>query len=204
MKTVTEVVAISPPKFGTIEFSIQGVAPYMQARFSKKAEIMRKMAEGTTAKGKKNREARDYDQDMESAIHFSEEGWPGIPASAFRMAMISACRLVNFKMTLAKLSVFVEADGFDKEDRTPLIRIEGRYERSDMPVRNATGVIDVRSRPLWRNWSAKVRIRYDGDQFTSADVANLMKRVGLQVGIGEGRPDSKQSAGLGFGLFEIV
>ena len=199
-----EVVAISPPKFGRIEFSIQGAAPYMQARFSKKAEIMRKMAEGTTAKGKKSREARDYDQDMESAIHFSEEGWPGIPASAFRMAMISACRLVNFKMTLAKLSVFVEADGFDKEDGTPLIRIEGRYERSDMPVRNATGVIDVRSRPLWRNWSAKVCIRFDGDQFTATDVTNLMQRVGLQVGIGEGRPDSKQSAGLGFGLFEIV
>jgi hypothetical protein len=39
---------------------------------------------------------------------------------------------------------------------------------------------------------------------TEADIANLIARVGLQVGIGEGRPDSKQSAGLGFGLFEIV
>lgn len=203
MKT-SETVAISPPKFGRVEFSIQGIAPYMQARFSKKAEIMHKMAEGSTAKNKKNREGRDYDKDMQGAIHFAEDGWPGIPASAFRMAMISACRLVNFKMTLAKLSVFVEADGLDKEDGTPLIRIEGNYERSDMPVRNATGVIDVRSRPIWRTWSAKVRIRFDGDQFTATDVTNLMARVGLQVGIGEGRPDSKQSAGLGFGLFEIV
>jgi len=40
--------------------------------------------------------------------------------------------------------------------------------------------------------------------FTSSDVVNLFNRVGAQVGIGEGRPDSKASAGLGFGLFEIV
>jgi hypothetical protein len=30
-----------------------------------------------------------------------------------------------------------------------------------------------------------------------------MARVGLQVGIGEGRPDSKNSAGMGWGLFTI-
>ena len=72
-----------------------------------------------------------------------------------------------------------------------------------MPCRNATGVIDIRSRPLWREWSADVRIRFDRDQFTHQDVANLMARVGAQVGIGEGRPDSKDSAGIGFGLFEI-
>ena len=33
---------------------------------------------------------------------------------------------------------------------------------------------------------------------------NLIARVGMQVGVGEGRPDSKQSAGLGFGLFDVV
>jgi hypothetical protein len=41
------------------------------------------------------------------------------------------------------------------------------------------------------------------DQFTHQDVANLMTRVGLQVGLGEGRPDSKNSAGMGWGLFQI-
>jgi hypothetical protein len=39
---------------------------------------------------------------------------------------------------------------------------------------------------------------------TADDIVNLISRVGLQVGVGEGRPDSKQSAGLGFGLFQIV
>jgi hypothetical protein len=33
---------------------------------------------------------------------------------------------------------------------------------------------------------------------------NLLARVGMQVGIGEGRPDSRESAGIGFGLFRIA
>ena len=35
------------------------------------------------------------------------------------------------------------------------------------------------------------------------DVTNLMQRVGMQVGIGEGRPDSRDSAGLGWGTFRL-
>ncbi len=198
-----EVVSISPPNMDCVQVHIVGTSPYMQAKFSKKAEIMAKMQEGSTARSKKTRAARDYDADCKGAMYMASEGWNGIPASAFRKAMISACRLVGFKMTLAKLAVFVEADGLDADEGTPLIRINGDWERSDMPCRNATGVIDIRSRPLWREWSADVRIRFDRDQFTHQDVANLMARVGAQVGIGEGRPDSKDSAGIGFGLFEI-
>jgi hypothetical protein len=57
---------------------------------------------------------------------------------------------------------------------------------------------------MYREWSAALRIRYDAGMLTADDIVNLISRVGLQVGVGEGRPDSKQSAGLGFGLFEIV
>lgn len=198
-------VTIKPPKIETAQFHIRGTAPLVQARFSKKGEIMLKMAEGSTARGKKNRSARDFDQDMRDAMHVSTDGWTGIPAGAFRAGMISACRLVGFKMTLAKLSVWVLADGFDAEEGTPLVKlIAGKPERSDMHVRNATGVVDIRSRPMWRTWEAKVRVQYDADQFKLGDVANLMARVGMQVGIGEGRPDSRSSAGLGWGTFELV
>jgi hypothetical protein len=54
-------------------------------------------------------------------------------------------------MTLAKLSLFIEADGLDVIDGTPLVRIiAGEPERTDMHVRNATGVVDIRTRPMWR------------------------------------------------------
>ena len=108
-------------------------------------------------------------------------------------------------MTHAKLAFSVIEDGFDKVDGAPLVKItNGKAEQWVAPTRNATGVIDLRSRPMYREWGATLRIRYDAGMLTEADIANLIARVGLQVGIGEGRPDSKQSAGLGFGLFEIV
>lgn len=204
-KTASVEVAIKPPKIETAHFHIVGTSPYVQCRFSQKAMNMmaEKMLAGGPAKSKRVREARNFEEDFRQAMHISTEGWCGIPAGAFRNAMISACRLVGFKMTLAKLSVFVEADGFDAVDGVPLIKINGTPERIDMAVRNATGVADIRVRPMWREWSADLRIRYDADQFTLNDVTNLLARVGMQVGIGEGRPDSRESAGLGWGLFRI-
>lgn len=195
--------AISPPRFETALFNIVGTSPYVQARFSEKAKnaMKAKMMAGSKAKKGIKREPRDFDDDYEGAKHLMTNGEYGIPASSFRSAAISACRVVGFKMTVAKLSVFVEADGFDRKDGTPLVRIFGEPERCEMMVRNATGVADIRIRPMWRKWSCDLRISYDLDQFNVDDVSNLLMRVGMQVGIGEGRPDSKSSNGLGFGLF---
>lgn len=198
-------VQIPAPKFQTAEFKIIGFAPFMQARFSEKTKTMmrEKMESGQTQKKGKAKSPRKFEDDFLAAQYISTEGWNGIHAGAFRMALISACRLVNFKMTLAKLTLFIEADGFDKYDGTPLVRIYGKPVKDERSVRNATGVVDIRARPRWDKWHAILRIRFDTDQFNLIDVSNLLSRVGLQVGIGEGRPDSKQSAGLGFGLFTI-
>ena len=206
MNTVNTTLTISPPNIKTAEFSIQGTSPYMQLKFSEKVkqQLMETHRAGSTAKSKKKKEPRDFEADYESAKHISDEGWVGIPASAFRNACISACRVCGFQMTKAKLSVFVEADGFDKDEGTPLVRIYGEPEMNVGHVRNATGVVDLRARPMWREWSAKVRIRWDADQFTMLDITNLLSRVGMQVGIGEGRPDSKSSTGMGFGMFRLV
>jgi len=198
-------VTIKAPNIQALELTIRGTAPYVQARFPEKARnmIREKVLACTTAKVKNNREARDFDADYLASMHISTDGWHGIPASAFRRGLISACRLVDFKMTLAKLSLFIMAQGFDRADGLPLVRIYGNPEKCEHMVRNATGVCDIRVRAMWRQWHAKLVIQYDADQFAQADVVNLMHRVGLQVGVGEGRPDSKDSAGLGWGTFSI-
>lgn len=214
--TKKEVLQIKPPNFGRAKIRIIGTAPYVQAKFSSKAKtVMReKMIEGSRARKGKARESRDFEADFRGAQHISSEGWHGIPAPAFRQAFISACRLVGFRMTLAKLSLFVEADGFDAEDGTPLVRlhsdpvkIDGKKVTLPRPierhVRNATGVVDLRVRPLWDNWWAEPTIKWDADMFNSSDIVNLLARVGAQVGIGEGRPDSKQSTGQGWGTFRV-
>ena len=203
-----ERVTISPPNFKRITLKIRGTVPLVLNAFPEKArQMMRdKQEAGSTAKSKKTRESKDFDLCYEQAKHKSRDGWDGIPAAAFRKGMISACRLVNFKMTLAKLSVFTEADGYDVLDGTPLVRItKGDPHQVVHPVRNATGVADLRSRPMWdEGWEALVQLKWDADQFTVEDVTNLMLRVGEQIGVGEGRNDSPKSAGMGWGSFEIV
>ena len=190
----------------TLVVKIAGVTPYLQCRFPEKA--MRKMMDsqrlGDRGKNRTARKPRDFKQDYEQSMHKMEDGKCGIPCSAFRAALISACRLVGFKMTIAKLSLFIEADGFDRLDGIPLVKIEGRPESHEMIGRNADGGADIRVRAIWRKWGAKIRIQYDANQFDAVDVVNLLDRVGKQVGIGEGRADSRSSAGMGMGHFAIV
>ena len=201
-----EAVTISPPKFNKLTLKLIGTSPYMQSKFPSKVGIQmrEKMMAGSTANKGKKREPRDFDADFLGAQHISSEGWIGIPASAFRIAAVDACRVCGFKMTIGKMSIFAEADGLDAEDATPLVRLEAPApEVSSLPVRNATGVVDIRVRPMWREWGCTLRVTYDGDQFTKSDVINLMTRVGVQVGVGEGRPFSKSTCGWGFGTFKV-
>lgn len=205
-KDPKQTVTIKPPNFGIVEFHARGVAPLVIHRFSAKTkqQMKQKMETGKAASSRKNREAKATDELYQEARYISTEGWDGFNAASIRAAMISACRLVGFKMTLAKLAVFVEPDGVDAlEPQIPLIRIYGDPVKQEDMARVETGQPYVTVRAAYPKWEAKIRIRFDADQFTLADVGNLMARVGMQVGIGEGRPDSKNSTGMGWGLFTI-
>jgi hypothetical protein len=208
MRQAQQVLTINAPNFQTAEFRIKGTSPFVQNKFSAKAkeEMKSKQEAGSTARKGKKREPKDFKKAYEQAKHISTKGWIGIPAPAFRNALVSACKVVGFQMTKAKLSVFVEADGFDKDDATPLVKItKGKPKYFESLVRLETGVADIRARPMWEpGWEAVVRIRFDADQFTLTDVSNLLMRAGMQVGLGEGRPDSKKSTGMGWGTFEVL
>jgi len=59
-------------------------------------------------------------------------------------------------------------------------------------------------RACWDEWRVVLRVRFDLEQFSVQDVFNLLVRTGAQVGIGEGRADSPNSAGTGNGFFEVL
>ena len=199
-----ETLTITPPNFQTIKLSVIGTAPLLQLRFSAKAELLARHQEGGAARSKRMRVAKDVQELFRKALHQSEDGWYGIPCAAFRNASISACRVVGYKMTLAKMAIFVESDGYEKEDGTPLVRItKGEPIVHTGHVRNATGVVDIRVRAMFKEWECMPRVRFDADMFKVADIVNLLYRAGQQVGVGEGRPDSRESAGMGMGLFKV-
>lgn len=207
MSNAVTVVSVRPLNFKVADFEIEGDAPYVQNKFSQKAkEKMKETQEaGAVAQLKRVRSPKDFNAEFKLATHRSTNGKCGIPAPAFRNAMISACRTVGFKMTHAKLGVFIEADFFDATDGTPLVALKSEPKMNVSPVRNDNGSTDLRPRPMWApGWRAKLRVRFDADMLSLADITNLVVRVGAQVGIGAGRPDSRESSGCGWGTFKVA
>lgn len=197
---------IYPPNFGLALFHVRGVSPLVIHRFSAKVkeELAQKQWIGKASSSRKRREPQDKQQLFQDAKYIGREGWEGLHAGSIRNACISACKLVGFKMTLAKLSIFVIADGYDKaEPQIPLVRIYGKSLLQEDLGRVETGQPYVIVRPAYHDWKLRIRIKWDADQFTLADVTNLLSRVGQQVGLGEGRYDSRNSAGMGWGLFDL-
>ena len=199
-------IIITPPRFLRAMLQIRGTSAYVQHKFSEKArKIMEEnMAAGTRGKNVRRAKApRQFEEEYYAAMHRTADGHYGIPAPGFRSALISACRLVGFSRPMARLSIFVEADGYDAEAGMPLVFLEGEPKMFAAAVRLGTTTSTV-WRPMWEKWSCLLRLRWDADQFSPQDVANLVARAGGQVGVGEGRPDSKNSDGLGYGLWELV
>jgi len=205
-KPPATVIAITAPNFQSAKVKLVGTAPLVMNKMSSanRQKMIDDMSKGSQSKKGQKRPPKDFDAVFRGAMHISEEGWHGLPASALRTAMVDSCRLVGFKMTIAKLSVFVEAEGFDVDDGTPLVRItKGEPVRKDLAVKLANGSTDILARPFYFPWEAEPILRWDADQFSGLDVINLLARVGGQVGIGAGRPNSKNSTGMGWGLFRV-
>lgn len=203
-------VVIRPMNERTVAFRIRGTSPLVLNAMSQKAlnQIKKDQENPEEKKRGKKHEAKDFKAMFQGARHISRQGWDGFPASAIRTGAIDACRLVGYKMTLAKMSFFVKADGFDRVSGQPLIKItkgKPRYVEHYVRVGPNKDKADIHARPMWdEGWEAIIRIKYDADQFDEKSVASLLMRVGAQVGIGEGRAFSKSSAGMGWGEFEII
>lgn len=201
-----EKITIAAPNLKTVQFHIRGTAPLVQNKFSKKAqETMREaQAEGSRSKKGKKHAPKDFDALFKESYHKTVDGDPGFPAAGLRAAMVSACRSVGFKMTHAKQFCFVEPDGFDTDGTALVVITKGKPRHVEHPVR-IQQTTDIRVRAMFdQGWEAKPRITFDADAFSTQDVANLLMRAGLQVGLGEGRHDSRSSTGCGWGTFAIL
>jgi len=202
-----KLISIMGPNMDLAEFTVVGTSEYCQNKFGNKIQIQIREAQeaGDTAKSKKKRSPKDFEKLGREAMHMSTAGWPGIPAAGIRAAMISACRIAGVVMSRAKLAVIVKADGYDDEDGSGLVKItKGKPVFRTLPVRISGSKMDLRCRPHWPiGWEAKIKVEFDRDAITAESVANLLMRVGCQVGLGEGRNDSKNSTGMGWGFFAL-
>lgn len=207
-----EEINIQPLRQAIMTIPIVGQTPLKVLRFSRKKrdEVQATQAAGEQAKTKRKREPKDFEREYRESQYLctaKEKGksvtWLGLNASGIRNACIETCRVAGMVMTRAKMSIFAVEDGLDDLDATSLVRIHGEPQMVVDTVRNASGVIDLRPRTMFREWRINVRLRFDEDQFSPSDVLNLMIRVGQQNGLGEGRPNGTNGNGTGNGLFTV-
>jgi hypothetical protein len=206
-KVESKQVIIKAPNWERATIHIVGTAPYVQNRFSKykQNEMAKTQEEGSKAKKtRKGKPPKDFNKIYEESLHISQDGWHGIPATAFRNAMIDACRLTEFDMVRCKMCVKIVPDGLDAENLEPLVKItKGKPRMFVDRVRVGISSTDLAARGMFEKWEADVTIEWDADVFQAVDVVNLLARAGLQVGVGAGRPLSKTSGGTGKGTWEV-
>lgn len=215
-KKTSAKLAVTPLRMQKVRFRIRGTTPMVISRFGKKAfdamaDAMAAPPESEakktgTNKPRSKRPPRDYEAEFHDAYYRSKAGWYGLSALSMKNALISACRLCDIMMTRAKLAIFISADGTDRDDGTPLIKIVNNEPRQFVsPGRNADDSIAVRSRAWYdEGWEAIVVANIDLDQLSPEDFGALLMRAGLQVGVHCGRADSKKSIGCGWGHFEVI
>lgn len=197
-------ITITPINFQPIALRLEGISPLMQHKFSEKSRraIEEKQTAVDAVRGP--REPKDYEAEYNAARYLSREGWDGVPCRQVRASMIRACANVEgMDMTRAKSAFFLDADGFDVTDGTPLIKIEGGEPIHDTRPVAIVNTFDLRNRPLYPDWALEITLNYDADLCSETDVVNLLSRAGLTIGIGELRPFGKKGFGGDYGRWEV-
>lgn len=181
--SATEAVILQP-KTAVCAFEVTGTTSLIQNCFSQKAieEMLRKhMGISVQREKKKPREC------IENAIVRNVREAVCMPVTAFKAAMLTAAgTLKTFDRAKTKLmvSMFIEGGAIP-------IKFNRMVPRMDM-VRTSgmTRTPDVRFRPEFEGWSARLVIRYNDGLLQAQSVMDLLQRAGT-VGIGEWRPEKR-------------
>jgi len=164
---------------------ITGTAPMIQNKFSQKAidEMLRKHMGLSTV-----REKKIPSECIDRAIIRNADGKESIPPTAIKKAMLSASTTIKgMKKTQIRTSVFVEGGSIP-------FTFSRMVSQMDMVRTSGIGrTPDVRFRPRFEDWSAKVIILFS-EMIPVQTIVDLLNRAG-NVGVGEWRPEKDGSYG---------
>ena len=182
-------VVIEQPKVSEVVLEVTGTAPLIQHNFGQKGveEMLRKhMGISVQKEPKRPREV------IEQAKVKNTEGQICMPPVAFKKAMLTAStQIKGLKKTQLRTQLFIVGSS---------IPIQYRSETARMDIVRLSGmtrVPDVRFRPSFHDWKARLAIQFT-DPLQVQSVVDLLNRAG-KVGIGEWRPDCDGT----FGTFVV-
>jgi len=181
-------VNIPAPQFAEMEVEIEGITPLITRPFLGKAreEMGAKQRGEVVVRGKKNPKA-EY---LESFYTRKGKRIAGIPGAGIKKACVTACSQVDgITKVVARGAFHILAD---------IVEVKaGKPEMREDPVRlPKTGVADLRYRPAFFPWSAKIRVMYNENVITPAQICHLMNTAGFAVGVCEWRPEKGGTMGM--------
>lgn len=176
---------------------IVGTSPVITHRFSEKA---RKQMLDNMQGRKAPKVPKDPDAEYQAAMYRLDDGGYGIPALAFKQAIVDASRFYgkNVSMVILRMAVFVKGV-FPEAGGQALIPIDGEPHMREDVTTVGMGGHDLRYRPEFSEWSAVLPITFVSSMLTADSVLSLIQAAGMGVGVGEWRPERSGD----FGTFAI-
>lgn len=199
------VFAIPPLNLEFLEVKVRGIPGSALVTNAMGAKLYQEMIDRGQNKTKAKSQARpkrDPEQEFREALYLipGEEDSYGLPASGFKKAMCTVAKDIpgkDINATAMMRQVFVMAD----VGRYVRIKSKsGPKMREDIVRIGPKKTPDLRYRPEFEDWEAKLVIRYDADLYSWESIIHLLARAGATVGWGEMRPEK----GYECGMFEIV
>jgi len=173
-------------------FKLRGTAPLIMNRFSDKAveQMLAKHMGRDTARTKKV--PRDV---IEQATQYNVAGAVAMPSTAFKQAMLTGASALK---SFAKNKVPLRVGMFVKGASVPIVSSEMIPRMDIVRLSGIARDPDVRFRPMFPDWSARIVILFDESVMARDTIIDLVDRAG-RVGIGEWRPETNGD----HGTFEI-
>lgn len=183
-----------------LDIPIRGTAPVIPHRWSEKSiRMMPGHPEKDTVKTKK--ELRNPEAEAEACL-YKVEGKPAIPATAFKAAMVGACRFFEKpSMVEAKQMFFVVGIADENGDQLVPLDFKEKALREDTP-RNSNGNADLRYRYAIKEWSATLKVKFVPEIISPDSIVSLVDAAG-RGGVGDWRPSAPKSYTGTFGTWRV-
>lgn len=180
------------PGIQTINFKIVGIAPMLQHN-GQLADPQNPHAQALAAisgKRKKTDEGRARIADIEwlGSIYANADGRVIVPGEVVEAALVEAAKTQRLGK-IAKAGMFVEDDSplnYTGPKDISKLQADARF-RLTKCVRVQQSRVP-RTRPMFRDWSAEIKVSYNPELIDRAQVAELMAIAGERIGIGDWRP----------------
>ena len=209
-KVVSNVVVIKPSDASpttlirldlkTIVVNVEGTSPLITHPWSEKD--ITKMQDKQAGKAAKGRPLRNPVADYENGFYRLPDGSPAFPLLSFKSCAVTACTSLGKEISKVAARQFFRVVA--EKDCGDLIKI---HYPKDCPPRMRTDMIrvgnrkaDLRYRPEFQKWGAKLRIQFNSRAISQEQVVNLLNLGGFAVGIGDHRPECDGDKGC----FEVV